>query len=82
MIGYLLTKKDKFYSVILSHKFHSYWSPNRQSALIITCEDELNDIIEQDPLIFNDKNTEEIKINTIELDNISFFHEILNNTIA
>jgi len=82
MNGYILIKENKFYSVIVHYNVYSYWGNKLNTALLIICEDELNDIIENDKLIKNDNDPESIKIHTIELDNIYFFPGILNNAIA
>ena len=45
-------------------------------------EDELTTIIETDPLILEDQDTEDIKIQILPLENISFFPEFSQNISA
>lgn len=82
MNGYILRKKSKFYAVNVNFKNNSYWTEYINNALLMRDEDELTTIIETDPLILEDQNTEDIKIQILPLENISFFPEFSQNISA
>lgn len=82
MNGYILKKNNKFYAVNVNFKNNSYWAEYINNALLIRNEDELTKIIENDSLILEDKNTNEINVHILQLENISFFPEFSQNISA